>query len=43
MNIKTKIMLMENRIALLTARGETMNAKIIAKLRRQLRKIKESF
>ena len=35
-----RITLLENRIALLTARSETMNIRIIAKLKRQLRKLK---
>ena len=37
MSINVKIMGIENRIALLKARGETMNARLIRKLERRRR------
>ena len=37
MSINVKIMSIENRIALLKARGETMNARLIRKLERRRR------
>lgn len=39
MNIETKIAMLEQRIHLLTVRGETMNKGIIAKCHRQIRKL----
>lgn len=40
MSKELRIQMMENRIVLLMSRGETMNARIVAKLKRQLRKFK---
>lgn len=40
MSTELRIKMLENRIALLLSRGETMNARIVAKLRRQLRHLK---
>lgn len=40
MSIELRIQMIENRIALLLSRGETMNTRIVAKLRRQLRHLK---
>ena len=39
MDSKTKIAMLEQRIHLLTVRGETMNKGIIAKCHRQIRKL----
>ena len=39
MDNKTKIAMLEQRIHLLTVRGETMNKGIIAKCHRQIRKL----
>lgn len=40
MSTEIKIMRLETRIKLLTERGEIMNAKLIKKLKRQLRNLK---
>ena len=40
MSKEIRIMRMENRIKLLTDRGEMMNIRLINKLRRRLRKLK---
>lgn len=39
MSIETKIAMLEQRIHLLTTRGETLNKGIIAKCRRQIQKL----
>ena len=39
MSIETKIIMLEQRIHLLTVRGEMMNKGIIAKCHRQIRKL----
>ena len=39
MSIETKIIMLEQRIHLLTVRGEMMNKGIIAKCRRQIQKL----